>query len=38
MAFKNDQIKQYAWILQQYIEKTVIFASQLVQLQKNCNL
>ena len=32
MAFKNDQITQYAWILNQYFEETVTFASQLVQL------
>ena len=38
MAFKNNQKTQYAWILNQYIEKTVTFASQLVQLQKIAGL
>ena len=38
MAFNHDQITQYAWILNQYIEETVTFASQLVQLQKIASL
>ena len=38
MAFKNNQITQYAWILNQYIEKIVTFASQLNQLQKIASL